>query len=122
MLEGLWAGIAVLGLGLRGGTGPTGILAGTWQQKDCTGLWEPVALWQGKSVRALPLCCGVRDAKPRAARWPEGGERGCSYRCSLLQDTHVCHRQETALSGSLRLFLSICAPSLTSWGRKGIEG
>lgn len=34
-----------------------------------------MVVWQCKSVQALPLCCGVRDAKPRALGCP-GGEKG----------------------------------------------
>ena len=72
-------------------SGPAG------HQGDCSGLWEPVALWQRKTVRAPSLSYEIRVAKPRALGCPGGGW-GLWSRVFPVPADDVCLRQETALS------------------------
>ena len=72
-------------------SGPAG------HQGDWSGLWEPVALWQRKTVRAPSLSYEIRVAKPRALGCPGGGW-GLWSRVFPVPADDVCLRQETALS------------------------
>lgn len=82
-----------------------------------------MVVWQCKSVQALPLCCGVRDAKPRALVCP-GGEKWVVVAGVPCPSRPLCVTDRKLSPVRLKTppEYPCLPPTHTSWGRRGMDG